>query len=145
MSLTAMDISRLINRLAVSVSRMAGGALSPFGVSPMDYGILEICRDANGVTGVELAESLMTDTSAISRRVNALVEAGLVSRTRMTDDRRKVLLHLTDEGRTLTRRIAAEMRARESVLVEGVVEDDLRVFASVGQRMMEKVEAGAPG
>ena len=141
MTRTAMDISRLINRLAVSVSRMAGGALSPFGVSPLDYGILDICRETGGVTAVELAESLMTDTSAISRRVNALVEAGLVSRMRMTDDRRKVLLSLTDEGRTLTARITEAMRARESVLVEGVVEDDLRVFASVGRRMMEKVEA----
>ena len=136
-----VDISRLINRMAVSVSRMAGGALSPFGVSTLDYGILDICRETGGVTAVELADALMTDTSAISRRVNALVEAGFVSRTRMTDDRRKVLLHLTDEGRTLTRRIAEEMRARESVLVEGVVEDDLRVFASVGRRTMEKVEA----
>ena len=141
MTLNAMDISRLINRLAISVSRMAGGALSPFGVSPLDYGILEACRDADGVTGVEMSETLMADTSVISRRVNALVEAGLVSRMRMTDDRRKILLSLTDEGRTLTARMTEEMRARESVLVEDVVEDDLRVFASVGQRMMEKVEA----
>ena len=49
-------------------------------------------------TATELAQMLSADASSISRVVSKLVERGLLSRRRPREDRRKVLLKLTEEG-----------------------------------------------
>ena len=130
----------MVRGLAVATSRLAEMALAPYGVSAVDYGIMEGCLEAESITAVELSAALQADTSVISRRVNVLVEGGLVSRKRLEDDRRRVWLSLTDEGRAMTLRMAEQLRARESLMLNGIGEDERRMFVSVAERMMANVE-----
>ena len=130
----------MVRGLAVATSRLAEMALAPYGVSAVDYGIMEGCLEAESITAVELSAALQADTSVISRRVNVLVEGGLVSRKRLEDDRRRVWLSLTDEGRAMTLRMAEQLRARESLMMRGIDEDERSVFVSVVRRMMANVE-----
>ena len=134
------SIRQMVRGLAVATSRLAEMALAPYGVSAVDYGIMEGCLEAESITAVELSATLQADTSVISRRVNVLVEGGLVSRKRLEDDRRRVWLSLTDEGRAMTLRMAEQLRARESLMLNGIGEDERRMFVSVAERMMANVE-----
>ena len=56
------------------------------------------------------------------------------------DDRRRVRLSLTEEGRSMTLRMAEQLRARESLMLNGIGEDERRMFVSVAERMMANVE-----
>ncbi|WP_104170054.1 MULTISPECIES: MarR family winged helix-turn-helix transcriptional regulator [unclassified Cryobacterium] len=51
----------------------------------------------------ELSERERVTPPSMNRTVNALVEAGLVNRAGSADDGRKVVLTVTDQGRTLMR------------------------------------------
>jgi DNA-binding MarR family transcriptional regulator len=52
----------------------------------------------------EIARRLLVSAPVVTRLASALVEAGLVERGDDPDDRRSVILHLTEEG---TRRVTA--------------------------------------
>lgn len=60
--------------------------------------LLEIDARGGGSVG-ELAEALELDPSTLSRSVDALVKAGLVSRAEDRSNRRKLLLGLTPKGK----------------------------------------------
>lgn len=73
------------------------GAVSDFTL-PECHILLELER--RGVaTASELADTLVTEKSTISRLVSRLAEAGLVHQSRCNNDRRRRPLALTDEGR----------------------------------------------
>lgn len=57
----------------------------------------------------ELSEALGVDTSTLSRQVQQLVESGLLDRTPDANDRRYVVLSLTDAGTRQTTAIASQM------------------------------------
>jgi DNA-binding MarR family transcriptional regulator len=77
------------------------------GVSvPQCHVLLEL--DESGSTSlVALAEALGLDKSTVSRTVESLVSRGLVDRTLDSEDRRYVVLDLTDAGRATAKTVNA--------------------------------------
>jgi DNA-binding MarR family transcriptional regulator len=63
----------------------------------------------------DLAEDMYLSQSALSRTVARLERAGLVSRTMCADDRRAIVVTLTDAGRALH---AEARRTQRAVLAE---------------------------
>ncbi len=66
--------------------------------------VLELAKTGT-VSLVELASSLGLDASTLSRLVQGLVIVGLVKRETCGKDRRRVEIGLTDQGRSVVRRI----------------------------------------
>jgi len=62
----------------------------------------------------DLADSSHTSRPVVSRKVDSLVDKGLVTRRESTEDRRFTMLELTAEGH----RILEELRRRNRVLLE---------------------------
>ena len=78
--------------------------------------LVEIGRKAN-ISVKELAEILKIDKSGISRNVEELVQKGFVERKSSEEDRRYVVLNLTDKGNEKFNKIESDMlRKFESVL-----------------------------
>jgi DNA-binding MarR family transcriptional regulator len=76
----------------------------------------------------ELAEALGVDTSTLSRQVQQLVESGLLDRTPDANDRRYVILSLTDAG------------VRQTVAIAGQMEDYIQhLFIHIPQEKQEQV------
>ena len=78
--------------------------------------------------------------------VSKLVDMGLVSRRRPSNDRRVVFLTLTGKGRALTLDIQRTVHDYEAVISEGVSEEEMAVFAAVTARVVGNYAArGSPG
>ncbi len=75
-------------------------AAERFDISVEQFHVLRYIRRGHGSVS-ELAEAKHISRPAVSQAVDALVERGLIARTRDTDDRRYVRLALTDAGNTL--------------------------------------------
>lgn len=67
------------------------------------YNVLRILyvRGKNGLSCQTIRERLVTNVSDISRLIDRMVDKNLVRRERSEKDRRVVLIHLTDGGKTL--------------------------------------------
>lgn len=131
-----MDLSTYVSDLVRAVIRGMEDEMAPYEVTSIEYGVLRGCMDRGECTATELAAVLPVDASRISRVVNVLVERGLLLRRRLQDDRRIVMLRLSDNGRELTSILNQQMQEYNATLIDNIAEKDLRVFASVTRRVL---------
>jgi len=120
------DLSRIgeaFNQVfrASHAARLHERALARAGADVDRTGFLLLSRlgGDDGVRVSDLAVEMGLDASTISRKVQELEAARLVTRTEHPADRRSAVLSLTREGRTVSARIKRE-RARQ---LEGVLAD----------------------
>lgn len=95
------------------------------GVTSHQVTLLWLVRNRPGLSLRELAEEEGISAPSLSGHVDRLEAAGLLTRVRSSDDRRRVGLELTDEGRALLRRVR---RRRTTWLAERLarLDDDER-------------------
>lgn len=83
--------------------------------------LVEIGRKAN-ISVKELAEKLRLDKSGISRTVEDLVQKGFVERKPSIEDRRYVVLNLTDKGAERFNKIESDMDKTFKVIMDRIPE-----------------------
>ncbi len=129
-------ISDLFNALDKAMTQ----EVAPRGVTALEYSLLWYCLDGER-TATQLARVLPVDGSRISRVVTVLVDKGLLRRRRLRNDRRIVMLRLTEEGLELTTQIFENMQRRFTTFTEGIGDEEMRVFASVASRIVANAKA----
>jgi DNA-binding MarR family transcriptional regulator len=87
--------------------RMANEAMRPLGVTGAQADALTVIGQAGPLSLKELGDLLIAEAGHPSRMVDRLVEAGLVERKAASEDRRRVVLQLTADGRRLERKVEA--------------------------------------
>lgn len=88
-------------RLHQRVSLAMASRLKALGLSVPQFDLLSTLSEREGITQSELAERLYVTKGNVSGLVDRLVEAGLVERRAIANDRRSYALHLTALGRDL--------------------------------------------
>jgi len=73
--------------------------LRPLGVSPSQAEVIRVLADHGPLSLVDLGVLLVCETGSPSRLVDGLVTATLLERIPALNDRRRVILSLTDSGR----------------------------------------------
>ena len=81
------------------------------------------------------------EAARISRVVTKMVNRGLMRRRRLRNDRRIVMLTLTEEGKNLTLKLHQRVQAYVAMLFEGISEEEMAVFASVTLKVMANYSA----
>ena len=104
--------------------------VEPYGLTPMEFNLLRVFLDKRNCTVTQLAAILPVDAPRVSRVVNKMVDMGLLRRRRLRNDRRVVKLALTEEGRTLTRKLHDRVQTYDARLMEGVSEEEARAFVA---------------
>jgi len=88
-------------RLHRRVSMAVAAELKEIGLSIPQFDLVSTLTEREGLTQQELAERLYVTKGNVSGLVDRLVEAGLVERRPIPDDKRSYALHLTERGREL--------------------------------------------
>lgn len=133
----ATDMTRIFKKL--KAIRQQTMRLHPQ-VDPASYPILFcLLGEPNRISGI--ADTVHSDVSTVSRQINSLETADLVSRTADPSDRRACLVELTEAGRRLT----AELRGANRDLFVDLLADwdaaDARVFAGHLSRLDRSIDA----
>jgi DNA-binding MarR family transcriptional regulator len=106
-----------------------------------------------GVAEHELVEQLASSRAHISVLSRSLLEAGLVRRSQLPQDRRRIVLSLTEEGWAVVAEIARHHRERLRELVQGwepsafeqVLERIMQVYLGLeGRVRVERLEPAPP-
>jgi DNA-binding MarR family transcriptional regulator len=94
-----LNVARTAAVLGDAFERM----LRPYGISATQYNVLRILRgaDPDGLCRNEVRDRLLTRMPDVTRLLDRMEEAGLVTRVRSTTDRRLVSTQLTRKGREL--------------------------------------------
>ncbi|MES2124279.1 MAG: MarR family transcriptional regulator [Gemmatimonadota bacterium] len=96
-----------IARTASVIDRLVTRSLAPFKLSSAQYNVLRILRGAGdgGLPTLAIRCRLIDPSAAITRLIDKLEKAGLVSRGRAASDRREVICRITPAGLDLLERI----------------------------------------
>ena len=124
----------LVDVLDAELERDAGIPLRWYDV------LVKLEETPDGLRMNELAERILYSKSGFTRVVDRLEEAGLVRRVRPANDRRSILVLLTDEGRTTMERARRHHRhAIEQHFSRHLSDTDVKALT----RALEKVSAHA--
>jgi DNA-binding MarR family transcriptional regulator len=109
----------LVELLTVTQRRVARGVaavLAEDGATLDGYRLLRSLAGAAGRSMGELVAALHLPAPTLTRLVDGAVDAALAYRLPDPDDGRKVVVHLSELGRTRLSRLEALVRAHESAL-----------------------------
>ena len=115
MKTKTVDILAVAERLRPVLLRLARElrreAQAETGVSPGQIALLATIKYEPGISLGELAARERMSAPAMTRYIDRLEKAGLVTRTPSSDDRRRVGLTLTEDGQRVLRRIRSRRTA----------------------------------
>ena len=103
----------LLLRTALELDLQLGQALRAAEVTPAQYNVLRILRNAGGagVAGIDIAERLVRPDPDVTRLLDRLEARGFVTRARDTADRRVVLARITEAGHAVLEKHGAAIAA----------------------------------
>jgi DNA-binding MarR family transcriptional regulator len=117
-----------IVRTAAVLNEFLEQVLKPFGLSMAQYNVLRILRGAEpeALGRNDIRCRMVTRMPDMTRLLDRMEEAGLVARTRESDDRRLVLTRLTDRSREMLAAIDPQIEAEHQRRFLRLNKDDLR-------------------
>ena len=138
-----LDLTSYVFHLFAVVSRHREARLDAaqrrLGLNLARHRALSVILALEPCTMSELAEYSVVDRTTLTRTVDQLVDSGLVERATPREDRRQVVLSLTDEGRYLCQRSLRAVYRVNRELLDGVDEADQRVVARVLERFLHRL------
>jgi DNA-binding MarR family transcriptional regulator len=148
LDLTVEGIVDRIGGIHRRIRRMHDETLDQLGLNLTDWHVLNALRWAGEPyrrTAGELARRAELTTGAMTSRLDALEAAGLVRRLRDPEDRRSVLVELTDEGRKKHEQGLGIQAQKEALLAEALNDREKEQLNSLLRRVMITLEGRYPG
>lgn len=94
----ARNTGFLLSRIGDITRRRFAESLSPLGLTPRMFGVMNMLEAEGAITQLALCRAVGMDPSSMVGAIDELEERGLVERRRNPSDRRAHALHLTEEG-----------------------------------------------
>ena len=115
-------ISFLSGKAAQTVARLTRERLTSYGVTPVQYAVLHVLWEHDGLSAAELCTRLTIDSATVTGVIDRLEKLGLVDRRPDSIDRRINRLFLTQEGHA--------RRAPLQAVIDGLNDEIARAFGT---------------
>ena len=135
-NILAYRFSLLSNRLTLWATRTYG---NKFGMTSVEWRTLAPLGRGGPMSASRISEETVMDKSNVSRAVQRLIDRRLVRRTPDAADRRRMVVELTPEGRSLYDAMSATSQDRQDRLISVLTAAERREF----DRLLRKIEGQA--
>jgi len=135
-------VGRLI-RVSQLLNERLGGELAEFELQPGWFDLLAALRRSGPpyeLNPGELMETTMLSSGGMTKRLDRLVEAGLVERRADPDDRRGTRVRLTRRGKTVFDRALQDHLRNEERVLGSLKPTDRRDLDRLLRRLLEELE-----
>lgn len=106
-----------------------------FGLTRREWGVMATVAMNEGLLSSELAQKAQLDRARTSRALSGLEGKGWVRRQPLPGDRRRVAIHLTEEGRAMYERILPAMARIHMDLVSVLSDEEVLQFDAMLARL----------
>ena len=113
------EVALTLIRTAAVVTARGAEVVARSGLTPPQYNVLRILRGAGaaGLPTLAIGERMLDLSPGVTRLVDRLVKAGLVTRERGDADRREVRCRITPSGLALLKKLDGPVDAADRELV----------------------------
>ena len=127
-------------RTTAVLERHFTGVIEGSELTPAQYNVLRILRGAGaeGLPTLAIRDRLVDLSPGITRLIDRLAAADLVTRDRDTDDRRQVTVRITPTGLVLLKKLDAPVDAAERAVVTPLTSAEQRTLV----RLLDAVRRG---
>jgi DNA-binding MarR family transcriptional regulator len=116
----------VVKQVELAVKARLDELVKPVGITTMQYAALTVLRRRDGLSSAQLARNSFVTPQSMADTVTALERHGLIVRRRDPDNRRVLLLSLTDAGRSLLAGLDAEVEALEDRMADRLTQRQRR-------------------
>jgi DNA-binding MarR family transcriptional regulator len=137
-----------INGINWRIKKMLDETLEQYGMTSGEWKVICALRwqgEPYRRSAGELARIADLSSGAMTNRLDQLEKAGLVERLRDPEDRRGVLVRLTDKGREVHQEAMGVQAEKEALLGEALSESDKRKLEDLLRSVMLTLEQRTPG
>lgn len=138
-----LQVFSRVSRLAVLADRERRSAFAAHDLEPWEFDVLSALRREGppyALSPGALVRATLVTSATMTHRVDRLVDAMLVTRSRDPDDRRGVLVTLTATGRTRVDDALADLIAAEEDLLASLGAAERRQLAALLRRLLVPLE-----
>ncbi len=143
----AVEANLSVQRTADLLHRQFAERLRPSGLSPAQYNVLRILRghrrthgDGAGLPCSAIGGRLLTWDPDVTRLLDRLCARGLAARDRSPEDRRLVLVRITDAGMTLLAELDPVVAAADRLGFDSLSDDALRQLIATLDAIRERLD-----
>lgn len=102
--------------------------------------ILFVLWKGDSIPITELADETMLSKSTLTSMLDRLEAAGHIRRDQIPEDRRVILIHLTDENKRLKNKYERVSREMTELFYEGFTWEEIKEFEGYLRRMLENLK-----
>jgi DNA-binding MarR family transcriptional regulator len=106
----------------------------------MSYGFILMMVEKDGTPSTQLGPKMGMEPTSLSRTLNAMEKEGLIRRSEGHDDRRKVLIFLTEEGLKKRREVRSFLLQFNEKLRSRISDIELSNFLNVMDALDELID-----
>jgi len=142
------EVTARLSRIALHVARVQEESFGKYGLNRGEVGVLAALRFAGPKqqsSPTRLFKGLMLSSAGITSRVDRLEKRGYVKRSRHPDDRRGVLVELTESGRHVLEMAVGADSSRERELVSGLTAAERKSLAALLKKLLSSLEPNSDG
>jgi DNA-binding MarR family transcriptional regulator len=129
-------IGRLLGQVRAEIIEALDKEFEPFGITAAQYVILVRLADAETGPAARLCKGVSYDPGAMTRMIDRLEKKGLVRRVPCPDDRRKLNLELTAEGKAMYPKVVAGAVRVLNRFLRGFNKTEVRELEGLLRRML---------
>jgi len=134
------SVGRLLGFASRATTLLSERRLAAHDLTIQQWILLTALWRNDGMTISQLAAYYRVKDPTASSLVDRMEAKGLVARQRSTEDRRKVIVCLTDKSRALSHLIGFYEQIND-VLLAGFSDDEIAAFVSMIDRLIKNTEA----
>jgi DNA-binding MarR family transcriptional regulator len=130
------SVGRLIGRVKMGMGDALDRELAPFDISAAQFVILVALATGEADSASSLCRGISYDPGAMTRMIDRLEQKGLIRRTDHPEDRRRVGLELTAEGKAVYPKLKAAAMTVQNQFLRGFSKSEVRQLEIFLQRML---------
>ncbi len=115
------------------------------GLRVPEWRVLACLADEDGAMVTRLARLSLMEQSRLTRIIDQMAVRGLVRRQSDPEDRRRVRVFLSDEGRDLALRLIVDARAHEARILDDLGGADAQRIKPMLETLLAQLDGRTPG
>jgi DNA-binding MarR family transcriptional regulator len=140
LDLAPMEVLSRVSRLAYRLDRHRAEAFEAHGLEAYEFDVLAALRRSGepfSLSPGKLVRETLVTSGTMTNRVDRLAARGLVEREDHPDDRRGVLVRLTDAGRAKVDAALADLLAAERIILASLSGPDQDQLVRILRRLLK--------
>ncbi|ALS22536.1 MarR family winged helix-turn-helix transcriptional regulator [Paenibacillus naphthalenovorans] len=132
-------ISIFIHQTDLTLTSYIKKQLAPYNLAPEQNLVMMLLWEKDGLTQNEIAELLVKDKTNVARMLFNLEQKGFIRRACPKNDRRSLIVYLTEEGKQLGNHIIPLTEKFNELVKNGITNEELKELKRILTKISHNV------